>query len=163
MGELQALPVSAVHDNYIVIAQSWERRDGIKAGTKTGPGRLVPLPTFTASHLNELIASSAYQKPDDLVFHGRDRKTPLSPRFILDGFYGALGQIEIGEAERQERRITFHSHRHFLNTALRAARVADPLVQRVTGHTTQEMTEHYSHFALEDFRDVVKVQERLLG
>ena len=50
---------------------------------------------------------------------GRDRKTPLSPRFILDGFYGALDQIDIDEEERQARRITFHSHRHFLNTALR--------------------------------------------
>ncbi len=97
------------------------------------------------------------------MFYGRDRKTPLSPRFILDGFYSALDQIDIDEDQRQARRITFHSHRHFLNTALRSARVADPLVQRVTGHATQEMTEHYSHFALEDFRDVMKVQERLLG
>lgn len=162
MGELQALPVGAVHENYISIMQSWERREGLKQGTKTGSGRIVPLPTFTAQQLKELIASSPYQEPDDLVFYGKDRKTPVSPRAILDGFYGALGQIGITDEERQERRITFHSHRHFLNTALRAARVPDPLVQRVTGHATQEMTEHYSHFVLEDFRDVMKVQERLL-
>jgi integrase len=62
----------------------------------------------------------------------------------------------------EEQKITFQSHRHFRNTALRAVRVPDPLVQRVTGHATQEMTEHYSHFAREDFRDVVKVQERIL-
>ena len=31
------------------------------------------------------------------MFYGRDRKTPLSPRFILDGFYGALDQIDIDE------------------------------------------------------------------
>jgi integrase len=117
----------------------------------------------TARHLRELIEGSPYQKSADLVFCGRDRKTPLSPRFILDGFYTALAAIGIDETERQERRITFHSHRHFLNTALRSARVPDALVQRVTGHATQEMTEHYSHFALEDFRDVMKVQERLLG
>ncbi len=163
MGELQALPVGAIHDNYLTISQSWERRDGIKAGTKTGPGRLVPLPAVTARHLRELIASSPYQEPDDLVFYGRDRKTPLSPRFILDGFYSALDAIKIDGEKRQDRRITFHSHRHFLNTALRAARVPDPLVQRVTGHATQEMTEHYSHFTLEDFRDVMKVQEGLLA
>jgi integrase len=163
MGELQALPVGAVHENYVTISQSWERRDGIKAGTKTGPGRLVPLPSVTARHLNELIAASPYREADDLVFYGKDRRTPLSPRFMMDSFYGALAQIGIDEAQREARRITFHSHRHFLNTALRAARVPDTLVQRVTGHATQEMTEHYSHFALEDFRDVMKVQERLLG
>lgn len=163
MGELQALPVGAVHENYIAVYQSWERREGIKQGTKTGPGRPVPLPSVTARYLHELIASSPYQESDDLVFYGKDRKTPLSPRLILNGFYGALDQIDIDEDKRQERRITFHSHRHFLNTALRVARVPDHLVQRVTGHATQEMTEHYSHFALEDFRDVMKVQERLLG
>ncbi|MGD0728322.1 MAG: tyrosine-type recombinase/integrase [Spirochaetia bacterium] len=65
--------------------------------------------------------------------------------------------------EREERRITFHSHRHFLDTLLRTARVPDPLVQRVTGHRTQEMTKHYSHFALEDFGEVVKVQEKVFG
>ena len=82
---------------------------------------------------------------------------------ILSAFYTALGKIDITEEERQERRITFHSHRHFLNTVLRSARIPDPLVQRVTGHRTQEMTEHYSHFALEDFGDVVKVLEKVFG
>jgi hypothetical protein len=43
-----------------------------------------------------------------------------------------------------------YSHRHSLNTLLRAARVPDPLVQRVTEHRTQEMTEHHRHFTLED-------------
>jgi len=51
----------------------------------------------------------------------------------------------------------------FLNTALRTARVPDALVQRVTGHRTQEMTEHYSHFALEDFGDVVNAQKKVFG
>ena len=113
--------------------------------------------------LSLLIASSLYQESDDFVFYGKDRHTPLSFRFMLEAFYGALDKIGINEEQREARRITFHSHRHFLNTALRVARVPDTLLQRVTGHATKEMTEHYSHFALEDFRDVVKVQERLLG
>jgi integrase len=163
MGEIQALPIGAVHDNYVEISQSWERRDGIKAGTKTGAGRVVPLPAFTARHVRELVAASPYQEHDDLVFHGHDRHTPITPRMILAGLYGALEAIKITPAEREERNITFHSWRHFINTALRVAKVADPLVQRVTGHRTAQMTDHYSHFALEDFRDVMKVQERLLA
>ena len=47
--------------------------------------------------------------------------------------------------------------------ALLAARVPDPLVRRVTGRHTQEMTERYSHFALEDFVYVVKVQDKVFG
>lgn len=163
MGELQALAVGSVQPDYLTVSQSWERRDGLKAGTKTGPGRLVPLPKKTSAQLAALIEGSPYQEPADLVFFGVDRQTPLSPRSILDGLYGALESIGITAGEREERRITFHSHRHFLNTLLRTARVPDPLVQRVTGHRTQEMTEHYSHFALEDFGEVVKVQEKVFG
>ena len=163
MGELQALPVGAVHENYVTVSQSWERRTGIKQGTKTGAGRLVPLPKKTAEHLTALIESSSYQEPADLVFWGQDRHTPLSPRMILAALYSALGKIGITAEEREERRLTFHSHRHFLNTALRTAKVPDPIVQKVTGHRTQEMTDHYSHFALEDFGDVVKVQEKVFG
>ena len=48
------------------------------------------------------------------------------------------------------REIVFYSHRHSLNTLLRAARVPDPLVQQVIEHRTQEMTEHHRHFTLED-------------
>jgi hypothetical protein len=40
------------------------------------------------------------------------------------------------------REIVFYSHRHSLNTLLRAARVPDPLVQRVS--------EHHRHFTIED-------------
>ena len=78
------------------------------------------------------------------------------------GSDGALKQIKIKPAEREKRNITFHSWRHFLNTALRAAKASDPLVQRVTGHRTAQMKEHYTHFALEDFKRVMSVQERLL-
>lgn len=163
MGECQALAVGSVHADHLTITQSWERRSGLKEGTKTGPGRIVPLPSKTARYLAQLIESSPYKKPGDLVFYGSDGCTPLLPQVILKGFYRALERIGLNEEERQERHITFHSHRHFLNTALRVARVPDFLVQRVTGHATQEMLEHYSHLALEDFRDVLRVQEKLLG
>ena len=48
MGELQALPVGGVYESYVNVSQSWERRDGIKQGTKTGRERVVPLPAVTA-------------------------------------------------------------------------------------------------------------------
>lgn len=121
------------------------------------------MPKRTSAQLAALIESSPYQEPADLVFYGRDRHTPLALRIILNGLYGALERIGITAEEREERRITFHSYRHFLNTLLRTARVPDPLVQRVTGHRKREMTEHYSHFALEDFGEVVKVQEKVFG
>jgi integrase len=127
MGELQALAVSSVQPDYLIVSQSWERRTGLKEGTKTAVGRLVPLPKKTSAQLTALIETSPYREPTDLVFYGADRNTPLSPRMTLDGLYGALERIGITAEEREERRITFHSHRHFLNTLLRTARVPDPL------------------------------------
>lgn len=108
MGELQALAVGSVQLDYLAVSQSWERRTGLKEGTKTGAGRMVPLPKRTSAQLAAFIESSPCQEPADLVFYSKDRSTPHSPRNML----------------------------------LRAARVPDPLVHRVTGHRTQEMTEH---------------------
>jgi integrase len=163
MGECQALTVGSVHPDHIAVTQTWERRTGLKEGTKTGAGRIVPLPSKTARYLAELIESSPFQEPGDLVFYGTSGRIPLTAQAILRGFYRALERTGIGGEERKRRRITFHSHRHFLNTLLRTARVPDPLVQRVTGHRTQDMTEHYSHFALEDLGAVAKVQENIFG
>ncbi len=162
MGELQALSVGAVRPGHLSVTRAWERRGGLREGTKTGRGRIVPVPSKVSAALNELIAASPFREPDDLVFHnGEDRKTPVDQHDILRVFYRALERIGIEPEQRGARRLVFHSYRHGLNTLLRAAKVSDALVQRVTGHRTDAMTEHYSHFALADFADVAKVQERL--
>jgi len=38
-------------------------------------------------------------------------------------------------------------------------KIHDAKLQRLTGHRTQEMTEHYTHFNIEDFGDVRERQE----
>ena len=72
MGECQGLAVGSVHSGYLTISQSWERRTGLKEGTKTGVGRLVPLPSKTARYLDILIETALYKDPVDLVFYGQD-------------------------------------------------------------------------------------------
>jgi len=55
--------------------------------------------------------------------------------------YGCLrfdaGSSLIDE-ERAERRITFHSPRHFLHAFFRIVRVPDPPARRMTGHPAHE-------------------------
>jgi hypothetical protein len=41
---------------------------------------------------------------------------------------------------------------------LRAQAVPDPLVRRVTGHATEEMTENYTQYLAEDYAPVVVAQ-----
>ena len=69
--------------------------------------------------------------------------------------------IGITEKIRQTRNITFHSHRHFLNSLLINANIPVQKIQSITGHLTAEMTQHYYH--LDDMQDVQKVQERVFG
>ena len=72
--------------------------------------------------------------------------------------YNALENIEISPTEREERNITFHSWRHFYNTLMRG-KIHDAKLRRITGHKTLEMTEHYTKFSINDFQDVLQIQE----
>jgi integrase len=104
---------------------------------------------------------SPYQDPEDLVFCGEDRKTPIQHREIETCFYSAMAKVGITREERHRRNVSFHSWRHWYNTLLRAKGIADAKVQEVTGHRSQAMTEHYSHFAIADFKDVLAVWEEV--
>jgi integrase len=158
MGECQALKICKVHEDYIAVHHSWERRYGLKP-PKRNSYREVPIPRKTAQYLHDLISLFPYQEPDDLVFWGKDRSTPIRNEDVRRAFYAALAQIGISEEERTKRNITFHSWRYFYNSLLRG-RIHDSKLQRLTGHKTDEMTEHYTRFNIDDFRDVKDIQER---
>ncbi len=76
-------------------------------------------------------------------------------------FSKALHKIGINEEERRKRNITFHSWRHFFNTLCRVNNISDSKLQRITGHKTDKMTEHYTHYSKNDFKDILAVQEGL--
>jgi hypothetical protein len=64
---------------------------------------------------------------------------PVQSRVLWHGpTHVVVEGIGITAEKRKERNIVFHSHRHFLNSILRNARVPDFLVQRVTGSIGQK-------------------------
>ena len=65
----------------------------------------------------------------------------------------ALRNTGIPEVERKERNITSHSWRHYFNSRFRNQRIPDAIVQR--------MTEQYTHFQAEDFREAAELQEEM--
>ena len=132
-------------------------------GDKDRDQSVVPIPKMTSRYLHELIAISPYQEPEDLVWWGRDRRTPLQHRQIEDHLYHAMQNVGITSEERGKRNISFHSWRHWCNTILRLRGVDDRKVRMVTGHKTAAMTNNYSHFNVKDFADVVKIQESLFA
>jgi hypothetical protein len=40
-------------------------------------------------------------------------------------------------------------------------KIPDAILRQLTGHSTEQMTEHYSHFRLEDFQPIVAIEEGL--
>ena len=75
------------------------------------------------------------------------------------GKYKALENIGISSEARKERNITFHSWRHFYNSLMRG-KIHDAKLRQLTGHKTLAMTDHYTHFNINDFKDVLSIQEQ---
>ncbi len=161
MGEAQALQRQDVFENYIVINKTWRRKHGLYNEAKWGSNRKVPIPSKTSKYLKKLLSQSPYKEPEDLVFYSKDRHTPIDNKTILVKFYSALEKIGIAEEKRKKRGITFHSWRHFFNTYVRSRGIPDSKIQGVTGHKTIQMTNHYTDFALEDYKDINLLQEEL--
>lgn len=159
LGEIQGLQKKSVHRTHVDIVQAYARKFGMK-DPKWQSQRIVPIPKMVSDYLQLVIKRSPFQDPESLVFAGESPDRPVEHSTILAVLYRALKEIGVAKAIRKSRNITFHSWRHFFNSVCRT-RVPDPLLQRLTGHRTQEMTEHYTHFELEDFRDVVTIQESL--
>ena len=158
LGEAVALHSEQVYENYISIIYSYSRKYGLKE-TKTKDKRHIPIPSMTSDYLQELKKSI----PRGFIFSSNGGVTPVYYRSVTDGLYKALAKIGISDEERRRRNITFHSWRHFFNSFLRSRGIADNKIQKLTGHKTQEMTEHYTHFQPEDFKDVLQIQETVLN
>jgi len=159
LGECQALQVQYVHlEGYISVVYSWDSLYGLKE-PKRGSRRDIPVPRKTLVHLGELIELSPYQEPDDLVFFDLERNKPIRNELILKTLYRALENIGISPQERKERNITFHSWRHWYNSIMRG-KIHDAKLRTLTGHKTLEMTEHYTHFNIDDYQDVRQIQDQ---
>ena len=154
-GECIALRSQDIFDGYIRIEHSWDHKYGLKE-TKTKLVREVPIPAKTQRWLTRLTAN----RPAGFVFSTNNGASPVYYKPIVAELYEALNRMKITETERKLRNITFHSWRHFYNSMLRG-RVPDAKLQRLTGHQTQQMTERYTHFRLDDFDDVLAIQEEL--
>ncbi|MDT4761853.1 tyrosine-type recombinase/integrase [Sphaerochaeta sp. PS] len=156
LGEIRALRPSDIKDGYIHIQHSVDLQGALK-DTKTGDSRDLPLPPRLMATLIELCR---HVEKCDRVFSIAG--IPLSSKTIRNGLYQALIAKGISEKEREKRNITFHSWRHFLNSQLLSQGVNAEKTRKITGHATASMTEHYSHFLVEDFRDVLQVTEGII-
>jgi integrase len=170
LGEVQALKLENIEGNTLHIDASWGKIDGLKE-TKTGRGRVVPLPSIVKDALLELSKRNLHS-PKGFLMYGRRPDAPCGRGLIEWGFIDALVRLTLGDAfssatreEKEkarnvwkERNITFHSLRHFANAELRGA-VPDETLRKLTGHSTEAMTDHYDHTTEADIEALAKAQE----
>ena len=110
-----------------------------------------------------LLENIIGEDPDGFIFSLDFGEKPYPETFVLKELYSALEKIGISKEEREKRNITFHSYRHFFNTYCRANNVTDDKVRAVTGHKTQAMVDNYTHFNINDFKEILDVQETIIN
>ncbi len=160
--EIVALREQHLHPDYIEIVQKWSPKYGL-GPTKTGKPRIVTIPARVYRELRELLAENPHPPGSDrFIFYGVDPGRPIDQQTVTDALYRALKQIGIDNAERKRRRLVFHSWRHGFNTMLIQAKVQTQIIQSVTGHLTDAMTQHYYHASTEGLAVVRKIQEAIL-
>ena len=156
LNEVRALRREDIKEGYLVISHSIYK-NGLK-DTKNHKTREIPIPQAAQDMLLSICPICG-----GFVF-SCDGKTPLPLyQFVIGGLYKALAAMGISEEERQRRNICFHSWRHFFNTTLRASGISDSKTQAITGHSSIEMTDRYTHFSHTELKEINQVQAGILG
>jgi integrase len=83
--------------------------------------------------------------------------------YIYNGLRKALNNIGITDEEIEAWGLNVHAWRHFCNKELQKVGLIIQKVQAVTGHKTERMTEHYTHFDPMEFGEVPEIQAALLA
>jgi integrase len=157
LGEVLALKGTDLFPDHVHVAGSWR---GAKYGmgkTKTKRVDDIPIPRFVYDTID------AWRTWEGFVFSFKAGAWPVSGNRTLDALYRALDEIGIESEERERRNIKFHSWRAFANTFMRARGISGEKVRQLIRHDSEEMTERYSVFRVEDFKDVAEAQEALVA
>jgi len=151
-GEILGLQVTSLHLEgnvpWVGVDRSWDRKE--LKGTKTGVNRKVPIPVWLGERLKAIAPASGFLFSDD------QGTSPITYFRLRKALQKALVAIGISPADQQRRGLGMHAFRHWVNTSLRG-KVSDDIIRAMTGHTTEEMTEHYTSHRIEDLSSVVSV------
>jgi integrase len=159
ISEVRGLLVEQIHPDHIQVHTAWEEQHGLKE-PKWGSIRDIPITPKVYGVLMNVIEK---YRPQTIVFYGKSNlETPMSKSVIEKHLYKAMKKLGIDKETRKQRHLTFHSHRHTLNTMLRSAGVHDAKVRAITGHRQESMTERYTHFGVQDFTEVTEIQSSFI-
>ncbi len=148
-GEILALQKCSIEDNYINVKYNWDRKYGLKS-PKYNSNRIIPLPSFTKTCIDNYILKNGITDDEMLLFHGEDFYKAIDHKAVNKHFKKALEKTDL---DLSTLNITFHSWRHTFNTIMRG-NISDEKLRKITGHKSEAMTDHYTHYNNEAFNDV---------
>ncbi|MDA3938272.1 MAG: site-specific integrase [Spirochaetia bacterium] len=157
VGEILAVRGEVLFEGHILVSKQYNRKYGL-IPTKTRDSRQVPVPPELQKELDMLNR----ENNGGYLFSVTGGVKPINYQSLTRALRQAMVGIGINEDERTKRYICFHSWRHFFNTTMRTNNISDGKLQKLTGHKSQAMTEHYTHFKADDFQDVKKIQAKIL-
>ncbi|MDR2865103.1 MAG: tyrosine-type recombinase/integrase, partial [Spirochaetaceae bacterium] len=155
-GELLGLKGEYLYDGYINVCAQFSVYG--YGDVKTHKPRNIPIPKVVEADLNRLKQKNG----NGFLFSKDGGNKPISRPVAYKGFFKALEKIGIDKDAREKRHLSMHGWRHFFNTTMLMANVSDTKVMSMTGHSSVQMKEHYTHFDTTKFSEVVAVQENLL-
>lgn len=139
IGEIQALQIQDIGKDRIYIRHNWANIDGLKC-PKNGEKREVKIPLGLSLMLFELIKKNPFgQSPKNFVFYGLKPDIPCKSISVNKALKIRLKELNIAP----EKKITFHSWRHFFSTVM-ADKIDERKLCLATGHKSLKILEHYA-------------------
>lgn len=97
------------------------------------------------------------KSPEALLFCGTNENKAIDHKTINKAFFNALGKTGF---ELETHNLSFHSWRHSFNTLMRG-NIPEDKLRKITGHKSEKMSDHYTHYDMDSFEDVRQEQNKL--
>ena len=156
-GEIMGLKGEFVFDGFIKVCGQYGDY-GYKNHTKTKENRNIPLLPEMLAVLRGLMKKNG----NGFLFSENGGAAPVDPKLMRKEFHRALTRIGLTEGEIRRRGLSPHSWRHFVNTEMQVQGLTLQQVQAVTGHSSVQMTKHYSHIDARQISGITEAQAAIM-
>jgi integrase len=162
MGEIRALRVCDVHENWISVSHSWGNKSKLKC-TKNREPRDIPILPALYEEIMAYIRQMGFFNINSFLLPGNNPSIPYNSHQIGKDFNRMLEKIGIDEKTRKERGIVFHSWRHLMANRLAQSQGNKTIGMKILGHKTSRIFDQYaSHVDRETFRQMAETMEKVL-
>jgi integrase len=125
--------------------------------SKKGGAKIELLPSRTLAELTAWRDLSMWKEPEDLIFPGSGRGTPLAAATVTHALPRAIERLAREAKEKQlpppivvgNRNLVAHSFRHTFTTVFRRNMPKPGLLPKLLGHHSEETTDIYDHPSIE--------------